>query len=749
MKTATGTSIPPLWRLFGLLSIVTIILSLSLARYFYNDVLKNKFRDLDQFNTLVKEGWVESRLYAQESVLKILAERLVEMDGITHPERVITLLRSLMKNSANVIGMGLFDAKGNLIVSTHHSNKEFPNLLQHTDTSETFMKALDSESMVLGHTYYNPFFDKWILPLRLAFRMPSGDQYVVASWYDAESGNALFNHDNIPKDLTSAVISSDFVMLDYKVEYPRDTIYFQAPLPEAVVEQFNLRQLKGNQRILQPYIDRDEHLRYISVTYIPKYEIYISLTRSHSEAIRDFTPIAIKIAFGGLFFWAVLYLFFLYVSIQDKKSQSSLEYQAKHDSVTGLMNRFAISQVIGTYISNAQPFCLSFVDLDNFKTINDLYGHRTGDQVLKQVAKRLLMIMENDMYCARFSGDEFALVIPYKPDKAARIYQQILELIKLPFDLEYNALRISASMGATVYPADTANPEELLRYADIALNQAKKHKDHCTFFEQNFQLIVERRSLIQESFNTALKNNEFYILYQPQIDARTNTIVGVEALARWKNNELGDIYPDEFVPIAEESGFIIPLGMHILEKACNAAQAMWKNTNRTFRLSVNVSVSQLVEENFVSNVSQIINQLKFPHDRLVLEVTESIMIDESEKIIQKLQLLRDQGIGVSLDDFGTGYSSLSMISNMPISELKVDKSFIRDLLVDENHAHLAEIIIEIGRHLGILVVAEGVDQQAHIGLLAKFGCHILQGYFFSKPLSETDMVAYISTKIKH
>jgi diguanylate cyclase len=749
MKTATGTSIPPLWRLFGLLSIVTIILSLSLARYFYNDVLKNKFRDLDQFNTLVKEGWVESRLYAQESVLKILAERLVEMDGITHPERVITLLRSLMKNSANVIGMGLFDAKGNLIVSTHHSNKEFPNLLQHTDTSETFMKALDSESMVLGHTYYNPFFDKWILPLRLAFRMPSGDQYVVASWYDAESGNALFNHDNIPKDLTSAVISSDFVMLDYKVEYPRDTIYFQAPLPEAVVEQFNLRQLKGNQRILQPYIDRDEHLRYISVTYIPKYEIYISLTRSHSEAIRDFTPIAIKIAFGGLFFWAVLYLFFLYVSIQDKKSQSSLEYQAKHDSVTGLMNRFAISQVIGTYISNAQPFCLSFVDLDNFKTINDLYGHRTGDQVLKQVAKRLLMIMENDMYCARFSGDEFALVIPYKPDKAARIYQQILELIKLPFDLEYNALRISASMGATVYPADTANPEELLRYADIALNQAKKHKDHCTFFEQNFQLIVERRSLIQESFNTALKNNEFYILYQPQIDARTNTIVGVEALARWKNNELGDIYPDEFVPIAEESGFIIPLGMHILEKACNAAQAMWKNTNRTFRLSVNVSVSQLVEENFVSNVNQIINQLKFPHDRLVLEVTESIMIDESEKIIQKLQLLRDQGIGVSLDDFGTGYSSLSMISNMPISELKVDKSFIRDLLVDENHAHLAEIIIEIGRHLGILVVAEGVDQQAHIGLLAKFGCHILQGYFFSKPLSETDMVAYIGTKTKH
>jgi diguanylate cyclase len=749
MKTATGTSIPPLWRLFGLLSIVTLFLSLSLARYFYNDVLENKFRDLDQFNTLVKEGWVESRLYAQESVLRILAERLVDMDGITHPERAITLLGSLVKNSANVIGMGLFDAKGHLIVSTHHSNKEFPNLLQHTATSETFMKALNRDHMVLGHTYYNPFFDKWILPLRLAFRMPSGDQYVVASWYDAESGNALFNHDNIPKDLTSAVISSDFVMLDYKVEYPRDTIYFQAPLPEAVVDQFNLRRLKGNQRILQPYIDRDEHLRYISVTYIPKYEIYISLTRAHSEAIKDFTPIAIKIAFGGLFFWAVLYLFFLYVSIQDKKAQSSLEYQAKHDSVTGLMNRFAISQVIGTYIGNAKPFCLSFVDLDNFKTINDLYGHRTGDQVLKQVAKRLLMIMENEMYCARFSGDEFALVIPYKPDKAARIYQQILELIKLPFDLEYNALRISASMGATVYPTDTANPEELLRYADIALNQAKKHKDHCTFFEQNFHLMVERRSLIQESFNTALKNNEFYILYQPQIDARTNTIVGVEALARWKNNEFGEIYPDEFVPIAEASGFIIPLGMHILEKACAAVQAMWKNTNRAFKLSVNVSVSQLVEENFVSNVSQIINRLKFPHDRLVLEVTESIMIDESDKIIQRLQLLRDQSIGVSLDDFGTGYSSLSMISNMPISELKVDKSFIRDLLVDEDHAHLAELIIEIGRHLGIVVVAEGVDQQAHVDLLAKFGCHILQGYFFSRPLSETDLVAYISTKITH
>ncbi|MET0089086.1 MAG: EAL domain-containing protein [Candidatus Thiodiazotropha sp.] len=217
----------------------------------------------------------------------------------------------------------------------------------------------------------------------------------------------------------------------------------------------------------------------------------------------------------------------------------------------------------------------------------------------------------------------------------------------------------------------------------------------------------------------------------------------MEALARWNSPELGVIQPMEFIPIAEESGFIIPLGLSILEQACKATQATWKHTGHDFKLSVNVSVRQLVEENFITQVSQTINRLKFPHNKLVLEVTESIMIDESEKIIQKLQLLRDQGIGVSLDDFGTGFSSLSMISRMPISELKVDQSFIRDLLVDENHAHLSEIIIEIGRSMKIDVVAEGVAQQAHVDLLTKFGCHILQGFHFSAPLNEKDLEAYI------
>ncbi|MET0050398.1 MAG: diguanylate cyclase, partial [Candidatus Thiodiazotropha sp.] len=561
-------NVAPLWRLFWLLSIITIALSLSLARYFYNNVLENKFRDLDQFNTLVKDGWVESRLFAQESVLKILSERLIEMNGISHPGRATNLLDSLVKNSANVIGIGLFDDQGDLILSTHHSRETFPNLLNNPATATTFLETLDSEHMVLGHVYYNAYFDKWILPLRYAFRTPQGQSYVVTSWYDAESGNALFIHDNIPRDIACAVISSDFVMLDYKVVYPRDTLFFQQPLPDSVIEQFNLRKLKGNQRILQSYIDRSGQLRYISVTYIPKYKIYISLTRSQTEAIRGFYPIAVKIAVGTLFFWGVLYLFFAYVSKKERASQIALEHQAKHDSVTCLMNRFAISHEIGRCISEAKPFCLAFIDLDNFKTINDLYGHRTGDQILVQVAKRLTTVMDKDMHCARFSGDEFALLIPYTRERAARIYQHVLDLIKLPFDLEYSALHVSASMGVSVFPLDSQSPEELLRYADIALNQAKKQKDHCTFFEYDFHKKVERRSIIQESFNTALSNDEFYLEYQPQIDATTNSIIGVEALARWNSPELGVIQPMEFIPIAEESGFIIPLGLSILEQAC-------------------------------------------------------------------------------------------------------------------------------------------------------------------------------------
>ncbi|MES9854876.1 MAG: EAL domain-containing protein [Candidatus Thiodiazotropha sp. L084R] len=743
MKTFALKNIAPLWRLFWLLSVVVIILSLFVARYFYTDVLENKFRDLDQFNTLVKEGSVESRLFAQESVLKILSDRLLEMDGIAYPDRSINLMDSLVKNSTNIIGIGLFDSAGDLLLSTHYSKEKFPNLLDGNATTSTFLDTLSRDHMVLGHVYYNPFFDKWILPLRYAFRTPEGQHYVIVSWYDAEGGNALFNHDNIPDGITSAVISNDFLMLDYKVEYPRDTVYFQVPLPESVIEQFNLRKLKGNQRILQPYIDRDNNLRYISVTYIPKYEVYISLTRAHSEAVQGFVPIAVKIAIGALFFWAVLYLFFFYVSRKEKEAQKTLEYQANHDSVTGLMNRFAISQEIGIHIENKVPFCLAFVGLDNFKTINDLYGHRTGDQVLMQVANRLSTVLENDIHCARFSGDEFALTIPYHPDKAARVYKHVLELIKLPFDLEYSALRISASMGVTVFPRDSDNPEELMRYADMALNQAKKQKDHLTFFDLEFHNIVARQSIIQELFKTALEDEEFYILYQPQIDAVTSSLVGVEALARWNCSQLGEILPVEFIPIAEESGFIIPLGLSILEEACKATQLLWERTNNKYKLSVNVSVRQLMEESFISNVSKILHRLRFPRDKLVLEITESIMINESETIIQKLQLLRDQGIGVSLDDFGTGFSSLSMVSKLPISELKVDQSFIQNLLTDESSAHLSEIIIEIGRYLKVNVVAEGVEKKAHVDLLEKYGCHILQGFYFAKPLGIEDLEEYI------
>ncbi len=744
MYLSAFSNISPIWRLFWLLSIVTLVLSLVLARYFYNDLLDSKFRDLDQLNTLVKDGWVESRLFAQESVLRVVSERLIETETISNPDLALNLLKSQVNNSRNVIGMGLFDSEGNLITATHRSKEPFPNLMQHKETSSTFLETLNRDHLILGHTYYNPFFDKWTLPLRLAFRTPRGKQYVIASWYDAESGNALFNHDNIPRDIASAVISNDFHMLDYKIAYPRNTIFYQTALPDAVVDQFNLRKLRGEQRILKTYTDRNGYTRYISVTYIPKYEIFISLTRSHKEAIKGFTSIVYKIALGTLLSWLTLYLFFLYVSRKEQKANAILEYQATHDSVTGLLNRFAISQQIGIYITHNKPFCLAFVDLDNFKTVNDLYGHKTGDQLLKQVANRLSTLIEENLHCGRFSGDEFALIIPSEPDKAARIYQHVLELIKLPFDLEYNSLRISASMGITVFPVDTEDSEELMRYADIALNQAKKHKDRFTFFEQGFHKKIERQSTIQELFNTALDNGEFYIEYQPQINAKSNAVIGVEALARWQNSELGELCPIEFIPIAEESGFIIPLGMHILEEACITTQKLWKSTHQKFKLSLNVSVRQLVEDNFIENLSRIITRLDFPHEMLILEVTESIMIDDSDNIIDKLQILRDQNIGISLDDFGTGFSSLSMVNKLPISELKIDQSFVHDLLDDRDSAHLSEIIIQIGQHLKLDIIAEGVERKEQVDLLRNFGCDILQGYYFCEPLGVEDLKTYLS-----
>lgn len=736
-------NLSPLWKLFWVLVFLSIVSALILARNFYNEVLENKFQNLIHLNTLVKEGWVESELFSNESVMRILSERLLELDALQDPNRDKKLLNSALKNSPNLIGIGLSKPDGQLIFVSGQSGDNLLNILDENAVVATFNKALQSDHMVLGQTYYSKLFNKWILPLRYAVKDADGVQMVLILWYAPEEGGALFKHDNIPNDVVVSIINEDFFIIDYKVNYPRNFAFYQVPLPAEVVEQFDLKTIKEKEVTQKSYIDRLGLKRYIAVSYIPKYNLYVSLTRGHAMAIKGFKPIAVYITIGTFFFIVVLFLFFYFVSKKEKDEKKRLEYRANHDDMTGLLNYFALMDKLVKFFHNKEEFCLALIDLDNFNRVNDLYGHEMGDQIIKIVSERLTKLLKNDMYLARFSGDEFVLITLMSPGKSAALYKDILEVIRQPFDFEYNSIKISASIGAAVYPDNAATSKELMSYADIAQHQAKIHKDGFEFFDFSSYQKIQRKLTIEELFDTALKKREFYLNYQPQVDTVTRKIVGSEALVRWNNKEVGTVYPDEFIPIAEETGFIIPLGLFILEQACKDTLEVWEKCGKKFRLSVNVSVRQLIEDDFIKNINHVIEKVNFPCNMLVIEVTESIMIEDNEIIIEKLHQLRNHGISISLDDFGTGFSSLSMISKLPISELKIDQSFVKDILDSNNNAVLTEIIVDIGKHLKIKTVAEGVEAKEHAKIMEKFGCNILQGYHFLRPSSKEKLLKFI------
>jgi diguanylate cyclase (GGDEF)-like protein len=387
-----------------------------------------------------------------------------------------------------------------------------------------------------------------------------------------------------------------------------------------------------------------------------------------------------------------------------------------------------------------------FLDLDEFKAVNDRFGHHIGDGLLKQVAQRIVASVRESDSVARLGGDEFTVVLEgsHRVEDAGHVATKILEAMQEPFHVGSHELRLTASIGIALYPVDGQSAQELLRDADIAMYSAKAAgKNTYQYFTPELREKTSERLHLIDGLRRAVEaRHELDLVYQPKVDTATNTITGVEALVRWHHPELGLVLPDRFVPVAEETDLILPIGDWVLEEACRQMRT-WQSRGIDITMSVNVSSRQLKRGDLVESVAKVLDSTGLDADRLEIELTEGTLVEDTELAARALEELREMGVQVSIDDFGTGYSSLSYLKRLPIDRLKIDRSFIRDITVSEEAATLSAAIVGLAQSLRLDVVAEGVETAEQLTMLERLGCYGMQGFLFSRPVSADDVRALI------
>jgi diguanylate cyclase (GGDEF)-like protein/PAS domain S-box-containing protein len=433
-----------------------------------------------------------------------------------------------------------------------------------------------------------------------------------------------------------------------------------------------------------------------------------------------------------------------------KATEEALWFHSLHDALTSLPSRTLFQDRVNTVMTQKQRdngrFSIMFIDLDHFKLINDSLGHYAGDQLLKLLSQRLLDCVRKSDTLARLGGDEFALLLPGSQtlDAAIRVAKKILKAVERPFSLSRHDVVVGLSIGIAIYPDHGNSYEDLLRNADAAMYQIKNSgKNGFSLFSHDLGSDAMRCLQLEQDLRTALKNSEFDVHYQPQIDAVTKKMFGLEALVRWQHPQDGLLYPDRFISLAEETGIIIDLDLQTLQKACGQMRQLTRHGIKNLRLSVNVSPLLLASRNFADKVLQILQATSFPPELLALEITESLLLNGREDVLAGLHRLSQAGIHIAIDDFGTGYSSLSYLHKLPVDHIKIDRSFVGQIGVLGENTAIVDAILSMAKRLKLKVVAEGVENRRQLQYLVQLECDYVQGFLFSEPMPFKQLVGML------
>ncbi|MFZ1852920.1 MAG: EAL domain-containing protein [Nitrosomonas sp.] len=498
----------------------------------------------------------------------------------------------------------------------------------------------------------------------------------------------------------------------------------------SVGETFQITDPKQAEEFLLPLIWKDQMVGYILLSLSSEQE----WDDENNDFVQDYAD---RIA----------------VALFTKNRELKLIKQARIDALTGMPNRLLFTEQLQKEIAQAefsrQKLAVLYINLDQFKKVNEIFGHSIGDQLLCEAAQRIQSNVGETNTIARLGGDEFAIIIPQlnSTHQASDLATNLIHRLSNPFVIQNEENIVAASIGIAVYPNDGTSVAELMRNSGIAMDRAKqKNGNQYIFFEERMNAEVVNRNTIERELRRAISEREFILHYQPQIDPETNAIRGVEALVRWNHPEKGLLSPGYFIGIAEEVGFIVEIGQIVLFEACSQYR-IWRNEGFLIDyVAVNVSVKQFVQENFLHQVKEALSKNAIPPHCLELEITESVLMDDSQVVLEVLRKLQDLGVQLSIDDFGTGYSSMSYLEQLPFNTLKIDQSFVRKIDNNGNGGIIAGTIAAMAHALGKKIVAEGVETQAQVAFLRNHHCELLQGYFYSKPLPAQELAKLILHK---
>ena len=441
--------------------------------------------------------------------------------------------------------------------------------------------------------------------------------------------------------------------------------------------------------------------------------------------------------------------FYLEGTVQDiterKAAEARVQFLAYYDALTGLPNRTLFEDRLAKALANArrrrERIAVLWLDLDNFKTINDSLGHSVGDLLLKQVGERLQKYVRAQDTVAKVGGDEFvfALINPGHISRAAAAAERIRRAVAGEFEVQGHVLNVTCSLGISLFPYHGKDGETLIKNAAAAMHCAKENgRNNFRFFTRKLNARAVERLALQNSLRVALEKTEFFLVYQPQVEIATGRITGAEALLRWRHPELGLVAPGKFIPVAEDSGLIVPIGEWVLKTACAQARHWQELGLPALPIAVNVSAVQLRQERFLPVIRRVLDETGLAPQYLELEITEGVLLSNAGKTLSMLQQLASMGLPLSIDDFGTGYSSLSYLKDLPVCKLKIDRSFIRAMTVNPRDAAITAAVISMGNSLNLKVIAEGVENEEQMSFLRAHHCDEIQGYYFSKPLEADD-----------
>ncbi len=699
------------------------------------------------------QALTEHSIVSADISLKLLGEALLAKGALKHPEQGRLLLDSVSDTDNTMLGYALIKENGEIaLISNVKTDIKLPNIRTNLTTAKDFLKALASNHMELGRPYYFTGFKTWVLPLRVKVESVVDGVLETAIM---SAGMKLKNNKIVGPQIKFQPWQT--LMVIHKSGYPllilpskkTDKEMYGSKVPSELL--LNLKSHKAESGIF--------YFKYQGIWQIAHYikEKHYGLTSVVLEPLSRLMINFIERIYLVFILVFVVTLMVIYLLRQMRTSrlryENSLYKHVNHDSLTNLYNRFYfknnVNEIILADTLREKRFFILFLDLDYFKKINDNFGHEVGDQVLQELGKRLLKLVKNGEVVARQGGDEFIMLKEFYGTEKNLInfIKTVIKEVCRPIILGNKSLSVCTSIGVSRYPRNGHTAASLLGCSDIALYRAKENgRSQFVFYSDDIKAKMTRHLEIENALEWALQHNEISVVLQPQQWVKTGEIVGVEALVRWNSATLGFVGPDEFIPIAEAAGKVSNIDHFVMKRAVSMVSRVSKKIGRELHLSVNISAKILLEKEFPQQIKALLELTGFEAGQLNVELTETAVLTGFDVAKNQLDKIRNLGVGISMDDFGTGYSSLTYLHSLPATELKIDRSFISDMLIDATDASLTRSIIDMGHGLNLEVVAEGVEVQEQYDLVKEYNCDLVQGYFIARPLSEVDLLAFLQSR---